>query len=77
MTWIDDRVKQILHKAPPVRGFAFKVTETAEGIFLLVSLEEFAKYPQQQQEDLSAWMAGMCNEIRGLRVPCYIAEWKR
>lgn len=77
MSWITQPVKEILHKAPPVRGFAFKVTEAETGIFLLVSLEEFAKYPQQQQEDLSAWMAGMCNEIRNLQIPCYIAEWKR
>lgn len=77
MTLIDDRVKAILHRSPPWKGFAFKVVENGFGIFLLVSLEEFAKFSHRQQEDLSAFMAGICNDIRGLMIPCYIQEWKQ
>lgn len=77
MTFIDERVKTILHRSPPWRGFAFKVVENEFGIFLLVSLDEFANYSHGQQEDLSAFMAGICNDIRGLMIPCYIKEWKQ
>lgn len=75
--WITPQIQEILHQPPPHRGFAFKVVEGDMGIFLLVSLEEFAKFPQGQQEDFSEWLAGMCNSIRKLKVPCYIQEWKR
>jgi len=76
MIWITNEIKEILHQAPPWRGFRFKVTESAEGIFLLVKKDELSKFSGPQQEDLSAWMAGMCNKIRNLKVPCYIMEWK-
>jgi hypothetical protein len=76
MSFITPKVQRLIHQKPPHRGFAFKVTETDEGIFLLVKLEELANYSQGQQEDISAWMAGICNSIRTLRIPCYIMEWK-
>jgi hypothetical protein len=76
MSYITPKIQRILHQQPPHRGFAFKVSETAEGIFLLVKLEELAKFSQGQQEDISEWMARMCNSIRTLKVPCYIMEWK-
>lgn len=76
MKWITPRVQEILHQPAPWPGFAFKVIEADGGIFLMVKLEELAKFSQRQQEDISAWMAGMCNSIRQLTIPCYIQEWK-
>ena len=77
MNYIGKEVQEILHRPTPVRGFAFKVTESPDGVFLLISLEELAKYSQPQQESISEWVAGVCNDIRKLHVPCYIQEWKR
>lgn len=75
--WINPQVQEILHRQPPHRGFAFKVVEGEEGIFILISVEILRNYSQGQQEDISAWVAGMVTDIRKMRVPCYIQEWKR
>lgn len=76
MSWIDERVQEILHTKAPWPGFAFKVVESPEGVFLLVSVEELSKFSQRQQDDLVFWLVGMLNRIRKLQVPCYIQEWK-
>lgn len=76
-TFITPQVQEILHSPAPWPGFAFKVVENPEGIYLLVSLDELAKFSQRQQEDISAWMAGMCNQIRQMQIPCYIQRWDR
>lgn len=64
----------ILSQQPPHRGFGFRVRDNADGVWLIVSLEEFAKYPQAQQEDLAVWMGFLCNSIRQRGVPCFIAR---
>lgn len=75
--WITPQIQEILHRPAPWRGFAFKVVESADGVFILISMEELAKYSMRQQQDLQVWLAGMATDIRKLQVPCYIHEWKR
>lgn len=77
MSWITPQVQEILHRPAPWPGFAFKVVESPDGVFLLLSREELARYPQGQMEDITAWVIGMLNDIRKLHVPCYIQEWIR
>lgn len=73
MNYMTDELMQwILAQQPPHPGFGFHVWENQDGIWLVCSLEEFAKYPQGQQEDLATWMGFLCNSIRQRGVPCFI-----
>ena len=62
----------LIDQKPPHPGFSFRVRENEWGIWLICSLEEFAKYPQSKMEDLAEWMGFLCNSIRKRGVPCYI-----
>ena len=75
MNWMTKELMNwILQQQPPHRGFGFRVAESEDGIWLVCSLEEFAKYSQTQQEDLAAWLGFLCNSIRQKGVPCFIAR---
>lgn len=76
MSWITPQVQEILHRPGPARGFAFRVTEAPDGVFIWLSVEELARFPQGRQQDIVAWIIGILNDIRKLKVPCYIQEWK-
>ena len=67
----------LLAQQPPHPGFAFRVHENEFGIWLTVSLEEFAKFSQSRQEDLAMWMGFLCSSIRKRGVPCYIDRQDR
>lgn len=75
--YIDQRVRGILDTPPPWPGFTFKVVESPDGVFILVAVEELAKFSDSQQQDISYWLTSMCTRIRQLKVPCYIQEWIR
>lgn len=67
----------LLAQQPPHPGFGFRVKENEWGIWLIVSLEEFSKFPQAKQEDLATWMGFLCGSIRNRGVPCYIDRQDR
>lgn len=73
--------KEIMHwllaQEPPHPGFPFGVHENEFGIWLTVSLEDFARYSQQQQEDLATWMGYLCSHVRQQGVACYIDRQDR
>lgn len=64
----------ILSQKPPHPGFGFRLFENVDGVHLVCSLEEFAKYSGPQQEDLAVWLGFLCNSIRQHGVPCFIAR---
>jgi hypothetical protein len=75
--WITKEVQEILHRPGPVRGFAFRVTESPDGVFLWVSAEELSRYNPDRQQDIGEWLVRMLNDIRRMKIPCYIQKWER
>lgn len=69
-----DAIRFILEQEPPHRGFGFKLKENEWGLWIMVSLEELAKYSQSQQEDLATWLGWLVSSIRAQKIPCYIAR---
>jgi hypothetical protein len=67
-----ETMEWILSQNPPHPGFGFKVRENQWGVWLVVALEEFAKFSGGQQEDLAAFIGGICNTLRQRNIPCYI-----
>lgn len=65
-------MQEILAQKPPYRGFGFGVTENDFGVLILVALEEFARFPQQQQETLAVWIGKLVESIRAKGIPCYL-----
>jgi len=70
----EDAVRFILEQEPPHRGFAFRLRENEWGLWIIVSLEELARYSQSQQEDIATWLGWLCSSVRQMKVPCYIAR---
>jgi len=62
----------LISQQSPHAGFGYGLRENPDGVWLVVSLEEFAKYSGPQQEDLAAWMGQLCNSLRQRGIPCYI-----
>ena len=65
-------MKWFLEQESPYPGFGFSLKENADGVWIIVSLEEFAKYSGPQQENLAVWVGGLCNHVRKQGIPCYI-----
>lgn len=73
MRYLDEKnYRWLIEQRSPHRGFGYMLSESDDGVFLEVSLEEFAKYSGPQQEDLAVWMGHLCNSLRQRGIPCYI-----
>lgn len=62
----------LLEQKSPFPNFGYKVSESPDGIFITVALEEFAKFSGPQQEMLAVWVGGLVSYIRKQGVPCYL-----
>lgn len=73
MMYMTNEIMQyIMSQQPPHQGFGFGVSESPDGIFITVALDEFAKYSESQQENLALWIGQIVSHIRSLGVPCFL-----